>query len=201
MPTLQELISQEHGAGPNDNNKVGTFESVLAGIGSGLIGIPKGLFSLGATLMDLGANTGKAAEVERWFDDLTTWDEKAEATAAGKLTELLVNIGVPGGYAFKLGGGLAKQAMIAKKGGKYLKLDNPALKKGVKQAVELNTRGKTNQFIAGALAGGVGGAGAGLGAIGTAGAGAGVGGRGFGGDGADFDVIGHCYFSVYLKNL
>ena len=54
-----------------DNNKVGTFESVLAGIGSGLIGIPKGLFSLGATLMDLGANTGKAAEVERWFDDLT----------------------------------------------------------------------------------------------------------------------------------
>ena len=28
-----------------DNQKVGTFESVLAGIGSGLIGIPKGLFS------------------------------------------------------------------------------------------------------------------------------------------------------------
>ena len=56
MPTLQELISQEHGPGPNDNNKVGTFESILAGIGSGLIGIPKGLFSLGATLMDLGVN-------------------------------------------------------------------------------------------------------------------------------------------------
>ena len=88
---------------------------------------------------------------------LQTWDEKAEATAAGKLTELLVNIGVPGGYGFKLGSGLAKQAMLAKKGGKYLKLDNPALKKGVKQAaVELNARGKTNQFIAGALAGGVG---------------------------------------------
>ena len=59
----------------SSNNKVGTFESVLAGIGSGLIAIPKGLFSLGATLMDLGSNSGKAAEVERWFDDLTTWDE------------------------------------------------------------------------------------------------------------------------------
>ena len=139
-----------------ESNKIGVFQSMLAGVGSGLISIPKGLFSLGASLMDLGVNTGKAAEVEKWFDDLTDWDEKAEATAAGKLTELLVNIGVPGGYGFKLGSGLAKQAMLAKKGGKYLKLDNPALKKGVKQAVELNTRGKTNQFIAGALAGGVG---------------------------------------------
>ena len=82
-------------------NKVGTFESVLSGIGSGLIAIPKGLFSLGATLMDLGANTGKAAKVEQWFDDLTDWDEKAEATTAGKLTEILVNIGVPGGLAFR----------------------------------------------------------------------------------------------------
>ena len=93
MPTLQELIGQT--TSPADqNNKVGTFESVLAGIGSGLIGIPKGLFSLGATLMDLGANTGKAAEVERWFDDLTSWDEKAEATTAGKLAEVLINIAV-----------------------------------------------------------------------------------------------------------
>ena len=95
-----------------DNNKIGVFHSMLAGIGSGLIAIPKGLFSLGASLMDLGANTGKAAEVEQWFDDLTTWDEKAEATAAGKLTELLVNIGVPGGYGFKLGSALPQQPYL-----------------------------------------------------------------------------------------
>ena len=63
MPTLQELISQKTSPS-NDNNKVGTFESVLAGIGSGLIGIPKGLFSLGATLMDLGVDSGRAAKVE-----------------------------------------------------------------------------------------------------------------------------------------
>ena len=49
---------------------------MLAGVGSGLIAIPKGLFSLGASLMDLGVNTGKAAEVERWFDDLTTGTRK-----------------------------------------------------------------------------------------------------------------------------
>mgnify|MGYP001494151132 CR=1 FL=1 len=51
-------------------NKIGTFESMLAGVGSGLLQIPKGLFSLGATLMDLGADTNKAAEVEKYFDDL-----------------------------------------------------------------------------------------------------------------------------------
>ena len=74
MSTLQEEIAQTYGKATESTNKVGTFESVLAGIGSGLIGIPKALFSLGATLMDLGVNSGKAAEVERWFDDLTDWD-------------------------------------------------------------------------------------------------------------------------------
>ena len=90
-----------------DFSRVGTIESVLSGIVSGAIAIPKGLFSLGATLMDLGAGTNKAAEVEQFFDDLTTFDERAEATAAGKITELLVNIGIPGGYGFKLGSKLA----------------------------------------------------------------------------------------------
>jgi hypothetical protein len=35
----------------NDNQKVGTIESVLSGVASGLIAIPKGFFSLGATLL------------------------------------------------------------------------------------------------------------------------------------------------------
>ena len=138
----------------DDNNKVGTFESVLAGIGSGLLGVPKGLFSLGATLMDLGADSGKAAEVERWFDDLTTWDEKAEATAAGKLTEILVNIGVPGGVAFRHGTKMAGTAMQAARNGKYLDLDNPIIKKGMKDTYKLTSRGKTKQFMTGALLGG-----------------------------------------------
>ena len=94
--------------GAESNNKVGTFESVISGIGSGFIQIPKGLFSLGATLLDLGVDSGKAAKVEQWFDDLTELDEKAEATAAGKITELLVNIGIPGGVGFTVAGGMAK---------------------------------------------------------------------------------------------
>ena len=94
-----------------DYSKIGTMHSMLAGVGSGLISIPKGLFSLGATLMDLGSDTNKAAEVEKWFDDLTTWDERAEETTAGKITEALVNIGVPGAIAFTRGAALANAAL------------------------------------------------------------------------------------------
>ena len=137
-------------------SKIGTFESMLSGVASGLIAIPKGLFSLGASLMDLGVNSGKAAAVEQWFDDLTTWDEKAEATAAGKITELLVNIGIPGGMAFKAAGGMSKAAMLAAKNKKYVNLSNPNLVKAADKALELTAKGKGRQFIAGALGGGLG---------------------------------------------
>ena len=100
-------------------SRVGVFESMLSGVASGLIAIPKGFFSLGASLMDLGVDSGKAARVEQWFDDLTEFDEKAEATAAGKITELIVNIGVPGGLAFKAGANLAKASMLAGKNSNY----------------------------------------------------------------------------------
>ena len=137
-----------------DNNKVGTIESMLSGVASGLIAIPKGFFSLGASLMDLGVNSGKAAAVEQWFDDLTEFDEKAEATAAGKITELIVNIGIPGGIAFKAGANLAKSAMLAGKSGKYVKLNNKDLVGAADEALELTAKGKGRQFIAGALSGG-----------------------------------------------
>ena len=53
-----------------EDNKVGTFQSVLAGIGAGLIDIPRGAFSLGASLLDLGLGKNKAAQVENFFDNL-----------------------------------------------------------------------------------------------------------------------------------
>ena len=137
------------------NNSVSTLESIFAGIGSGLIQIPKGAFSLGATLYDLGAGTNKSAEIERWFDNLTELDEKAEATTAGKLTEALVNLGVPGVYGFKLGSNLAKSAIEAKKAGNYFKLNNPALREAADKAIELNTKGKLTKFAAGAVGGGL----------------------------------------------
>ena len=138
-----------------DYSKIGTMHSMLAGVGSGLIAIPKGLFSLGATLMDLGAGTDKAAQVERYFDDLTNWDEKAEATTAGKITETLVNLGVPGVVAFSKGAQLANYAIRHAKSGKYFRLTDGALKKTSKKALELNRKGKTARFITAATAGGI----------------------------------------------
>ena len=130
VKTLQDLEIKNQNQSTitpaEEDSKVSVIESIFAGIGSGLISIPKGVFSLGATLMDLGAGTNKAAEVERWFDDLTTLDEKAAATTAGKITELLVNIGVPGGIGFKVGTKLAQTALTSKKAGKYLGLVDKA---------------------------------------------------------------------------
>ena len=134
------------------NNRVGTIESVLSGIASGLIAIPKGAFSLGATLIDLGAGTNKAAEVEQFFDDLTTFDERAEATAAGKITELLINIGIPGGYGFKLGSKLAEKAINAGKTGTLLKANSPKLASAIKN---IRGGGGPAKLLAGAVTGGI----------------------------------------------
>ena len=122
MVTVAELLQKQKEPELLDaekDNDVSTITTVLAGIGSGLFKIPEGLFSLGAALMDLGADTNKVAEVELYFAIINPFDELAEATAAGKITELITNLAVPGGIAFKAGSGLAKSAILAKKGDKY----------------------------------------------------------------------------------
>jgi hypothetical protein len=151
MATLRELNL----AAAEDNNKVGTIESVLAGVGSGLLAIPKGFFSLGATLLDLGVDQNRAARVEAFFDDLTTLDEKAEATVAGQITEALINIGIPATAGFRIGSKIAVDAMKAANTGKYFKATKD-VKKLADDVLNLNTRGKTNRFIGGALGGGIG---------------------------------------------
>ena len=144
-----------------DENEVSTMMSVLAGIGSGLFKIPEGFFSLGAALMDLGADTNKVAEVEKYFAEINPFDEMAEATAAGKITELITNLAVPGGIAFKAGSGLAKSAIAAKKAGKYLSPTGQAGKnigKGIQKTLkDVKLRGwdRAAELGAGALAGGV----------------------------------------------
>ena len=77
MASLDELLSPKTESttiGPEDNNEVSTIASIFAGVGSGLIDIPKGLFSLGASIYDLTNDTNKAAEIEKYFDDLTNLD-------------------------------------------------------------------------------------------------------------------------------
>ena len=135
-----------------DNSQISTLESVLAGIGSGVIKMFEGPVTLVATLIDLGADTKKAVEVEKWFADINPWDEAAEATTAGKLTEIITSIGIPVGAAWNIGSKLAMGAIGAAKTGKYLNLVGKQkvaqnIAKGVKAergltAADLTGRGK-----------------------------------------------------------
>jgi len=113
-------------------SNIGTF---MAGIGSGLFKIPEGIVSLGATLIDLGAGTDTATEVEDFFATINPFDEYAQQTTAGRMSELLVNLAVPAGIAAKTAGKLADAALVAKKGGKYLKFGAQAGAAGLADAV------------------------------------------------------------------
>ena len=149
----------------SEDNEIGTFQSIMAGLGSGLFKIPEGLFSLGATLIDLGADTNKAAEVEAFFAKINPLDEMAAATTAGKITELITNMAIPGGIAFKLG----NTAVKAAKGGKYLNMSGNSgknINKGIQKTVNKKNKikafnesassmEKAAAFAAGAGAGGV----------------------------------------------
>ena len=137
IETTTETIPQD--------NETNTLVSILAGVGSGLFKIPEGLFSLGASLIDLGADTNKAADVEEFFAKINPFDEMAEATTAGKITELIINIGIPGGVAFKIGNQLTKTALLAKKGNRYLNLDSTSaanINKGIRTKLGFNTAAK-----------------------------------------------------------
>ena len=129
-------------------NKVGALESLLAGIGAGLIDIPKGAFTLGAALMDVGFGTNNSAKMEAWFDDLTTFDEKAESHWLGSFARIATNLGVPGAYGFKAGSKLAEKALLAKRNGNYFKLTDPELVK--KFDTSLNAKGRLLATLGGA---------------------------------------------------
>ena len=134
-------------------NKVGTIESMLAGIGAGIIDIPKGAFTLGAALMDLGLGTNNAAKVEQWFDNLTDLDEKADQTVAGEMVRFLTNLGIPGAAAWKMGTSVTKNALLAKRNGNYFRITDPKLEERMKTA--LNAKGRIAATLGGAAAAGV----------------------------------------------
>ena len=111
---------------------VGSFESALAGIATGIWNIPKGFVSLGAELYDLTGDTNKAKEVEKWFDDVNPFDDEAEAKTAGKITQAISQIAplaVTGAVkgatlGFQVSRNLAKKAIEAKRLGKNFNLYN-----------------------------------------------------------------------------
>ena len=139
-----------------DNNEIGSLEAAAAGVVSGLIKVPEGFVSLAAELYDLGADTNTAAKVEQYFDTINPFEEIAEQRAAGRLTEALVQIGVPGGVGAKLGLKLANKAIKAKKSGRYVNLKSKNLKKGLDKTKQLNQLSGKQKFAAITLGGATG---------------------------------------------
>jgi hypothetical protein len=103
-----------------DDDEYGAILSGLAGIGSGIFKIPEQFVSLGAELIDLGFDTDMAASVESFFDKINPFDEIAESTTAGKLTETLVSLGIPSTTGYTLATRLARSALKAKRMNKYV---------------------------------------------------------------------------------
>ena len=68
---------------------------------------------------------------------INPFDEYAQQTTAGRVSELLVNLAVPAGLAAKTAGKLADTALAAKKGGKYLKFGAQAGAAGVADAIAI----------------------------------------------------------------
>ena len=117
---------------PEENNKVGQIQSAMAGIASGIIKVPEGIVSLGAELMDAtGMTTDAAARVEQAFDKINIFEETAQETAAGRITEALIQIGTPATAGATIGRKLALKALRAKKAGTYLNPKAKNLQKGL----------------------------------------------------------------------
>ena len=139
-----------------ENNEVSWYTSGLAGIASGGIKVVEGAFSLGAELIDLGFDTNSAANVEMFFDKLNPLEEYAEQTGIGKLTQALVQIGVPGTAGFKLGSKLAKKYFDAKKAGLLVSSGSKNITKQKQLADKLNKQTGYARFGVGAMGGAAG---------------------------------------------
>lgn len=138
-----------------DNNEVSGATAFAAGLASGAIKVGEGVVSLGAELIDLGGDTNTAAAVEQFFDDLNPFEEIAEQRAVGRLTEALIQIGIPGGAGAKAAT-MAAKALKAKRAGKYVNFKGKNLKKGtdkVKQLNDLSGKQRFAAIVAGGAAG------------------------------------------------
>ena len=131
-----------------ENNEVSGATAFAAGLGSGVVKTVEGVVSLGAELIDLGAGTDLAADVELFFDKINPLEEIAEQRAVGRLTEALVQIGIPGAAGAKLATTLASKAIRAKKAGKYVNFKSANFQKGIKKTKDLNKLSGTQRFAA-----------------------------------------------------
>ena len=146
------------------DNDTSWYKSVAAGLISGAIKVPEGVFSLAAELIDLGADSNLAGEVDQFFDKLNPFEEVAEQNGIGKLTEALIQIGVPGTIGFKAANKIARnvtaRALKAKRANAFASFrntkDRVRLGTALEKVEELNRKAKYPRFAAGLMGGALG---------------------------------------------
>ena len=144
-------------SGAEENNEISQLEAGLAGVASGVLKIPEGFVSLGAELMDAtGMSENAAAQVEQFFDKINVFEEIADQKAAGKITEALIQIGVPAGIGAKIATKLATKALQAKKAGTYVNLKGKNVRKGMEKVYKLNDKARVARFGAAVVGGAAG---------------------------------------------
>ena len=147
-----------------EDSDISWYKSFASGIVSGLIKIPEGVVSLGAELIDLGADTDTAADVEQFFDKINIFEEDAQERAIGKLTEAIVQVGVPGTVGFKLANkaarGLTAKVLKAKKNGAYADFKKSGSRGQLREALnkiqDLNKKAKYGRYTVGVMGGAAG---------------------------------------------
>ena len=156
------LASQE------DNNETNVIVSIAAGIGSGLVKIPLGLVSVAAEVYDaargegLSPDASKVAQLEKFIDESVVGDvvngleDKARDSAAGKITEALVQLGIPAARGAKIAGNIATKTITAIQKGKKFSLKSKNTIKGMRKANALNKAAKTARFAVTATGGAAG---------------------------------------------
>lgn len=142
-------------------NETNLAVSIASGIGSGLIKIPVGLASVAAEVYDatrgegVDIDDGAVARLEKFIDDSVVGDvmqgleDKARDTAAGRITEALVQVGVPAARGAKIAGQIATKTISAIQKGRRVSLTGKTAKnlsKAQQSANNLNRASKIARY-------------------------------------------------------
>ena len=134
---------------PEKDNDTNLAVSIAAGIGSGLVKIPLGLTSVAAEVYDavqgenLQIEDSAVARLEEFLDNSVVGDgvqgleDKARDTAAGRITEALVQVGIPASAGARIAAGIASKAVKAIQTGKRVSLKNKNISKAAKRASQV----------------------------------------------------------------
>ena len=134
---------------PEKENETNLAVSIASGIGSGLIKIPLGLTSVAAEVYDAVRGEGlkiedsAVARLEKFLDDSVVGDvvkgleDRARDSAAGKILEALVQVGIPAGVGTKIASTIASKTVQAIQKGKRVQLNNKNISKAAKKASQL----------------------------------------------------------------